>query len=266
MNASGLRAFELRGPAAADALDWLHVHAEVAGAIEDDLAVTVWLRGGLPQLPFAGVAARELPTSDAEAPTGIEHDAPILVAEDLLVRPPWVARPPAFAGIELVVPRGNAFGSGEHASTRAALRALHATWRAPATLADVGTGSGILALYAHVRGCAGLQACDVDEYAVRAARALVPSASVRLGGPEVLAPADCVVANLTGEELLAAMPAVATRWTRRGPLVLAGMRGGEAEAVRALVRATCGDDVCVARTETIDAFTADVHAPAPERR
>jgi ribosomal protein L11 methyltransferase len=147
------------------------------------------------------------------------------------VRPPWVARPAGFHGVELVVPRGSAFGSGEHASTQAALRCLHTQWDAPASVADVGTGSGILALYASVRGCPDVQACDIEAPAVAAARELLPAARVHLGGPETFAPADCVIANLTAAELHAALPAVLRCWTRRGALVLGGMRASEVEGI-----------------------------------
>lgn len=238
------RVFRIAGAAAAEALDWLHVHAEVQGAMEEDDAVTVWLDGDLPELPFAGLAVAELAVPEGPAVTGLENDAPILVAPDLLVRPPWVDRPAGFTGVELVVPRGNAFGSGEHASTQAALCCLHAVWDAPASFADVGTGSGILALYAHARGCAALQACDVEPEAVAAARDLLPGAHIRLGGPEGLGPADLVVANLTAAELHAALPAVLSLWTGRSPLVLSGMRDGEVAGVVArLPRAP--DDVVV---------------------
>lgn len=255
-----LRAFVLRGADAGMALDWLHVHAGVEGALEEDDAVTVWLAGPLPTLPFAALAVRELPVTAADLRvTGLEHDAPIVVAADLLVRPPWVAAPPGFAGVELVVPRGGAFGSGEHASTKAALRCLHASWDAPASFADVGTGSGILALYAHVRGCPAIAACDLEAPAVAAARELLPGATVVLGGPERLPPADCVIANLTAAELHAALPAILARWTARSALVLSGLRDGEHEAIVARVGLPPG------RVERCDAFTAFAFRRQPVR-
>ena len=169
MTPASPRVYELRGPDAAAALDWLHVHADVQGALEGDDALTVWLAAAMPALPFAGVAARELAVDpQAAAVTGLEADRPILVADDLMVRPPWVERPAGFAGVELVVPRGGAFGSGEHGSTQAALRCLHALWDAPPTFADVGTGSGILALYARARGCPRIAACDIEAASVAA--------------------------------------------------------------------------------------------------
>lgn len=232
----GLRAFALRGADAAAALDWLHVHAELQGALEDGDRIVVWCDGPLPPPPFAGLTVTEEPVDpDAASITGLENDAAIFVAADLLVRPPWIERPAEFAGIELVVPRGAAFGSGEHGSTQAALRCLHRTWNGPASVVDVGTGSGILLLYAAARGCADLQGCDIDAPSVAAARELLPQAEFALGGPELLRPADCVIANMTGTELTAAMPAILALWNRRGLLVLSGMRPHEVAPVSALV-------------------------------
>lgn len=246
-----VRAFELRGAAIAEALDWLHVHADLQGVVEGEHVITVWLDGELPRPPMPGVAVREIHVAAADlAMTGLEHDAPILVAPDLLVRPPWVERPDGFAGVELLVPRGGAFGSGEHGSTQAALRCLHAVWDAPTSFGDVGTGSGILALYAAVRGCARLEACDIDAASVQAARELLPRANVHLGGPERMAACDGVVANMTGSELRAAMPAILRLWTGRNALVLSGLRADEVDGVAALV------PLPVAHTETVGAFTS----------
>lgn len=252
-----LRAFVLRGADAAAALELLHVRAEVLGAIEGDDEVTVWLADALPPLPLPRLAIEELPSAIANATaTGLEQDRPIVVADDLLVRPPWVPRPDGFAGIELVVPRGMAFGSGEHASTRATLTLLHDGWDAPASLGDVGTGSGILAAYAAARGCPRIVGCDVEAAAVVAARELLPHADISLGGPETMAPTDCVVANLTATELHGCLTTVLDRWTGRSRLLLGGMREHEIAGVLARL------PVPPTRLLRIEAFTAASWAPA----
>jgi len=246
-----VRAFDMRGSDAAAALDWLHVNAEVVGVEEHDDSFTVWVEGDLPMPPFADVRLVPRAVSAAQMhATGLEHDAPILVATDLLVRPPWVARPEHFRGVELVVPRGGAFGSGEHASTKAALRCLHRTWDAPRSVADVGTGSGILALYALVRGCPAVEACDIDAASVRAASELLPGCRVHEGGADTLSPADCVIANMTAAELRSSMPAILATWTRHGRLVLSGMRAHEVASVVALVPASA------VATEVVAEFTS----------
>jgi hypothetical protein len=101
---------------------------------------------------------------------------------------------------------------------------MHRGWSAPVSLADCGTGSGILALYAHVRGCPSIEACDIHE----------PS----------------VVANMTGTELTESLAGILSVWTRAEPLVLSGMRANEVEALIAAVPATAG------LRQTLGAFTA----------
>ncbi len=218
-------------------LDWLHIRAAVSGVQELEGAVEVWLEGLPADLPeVIGVAVELEPVQVVAECTGLEQDKVVYVAPDLIVRPPWVAAPSRFVGIELVVPRGMAFGSGEHESTQAALLVMHAVLEPlPTSLLDVGTGSGILARYAATRGVPRVLACDIEAAAVRAAAELVPSAELRLGGPEVFGAnvADAVVANLSGDEQRDHLDAILAAWRGTGPLVLAGMRDGEMAGIAA---------------------------------
>ncbi len=256
MTGPAVSAWRLAGSPTAlrTALDRLHVHADVRGVDEgvspasssavveeSPNEVTVYVAGPLPPLPAdlgVTVTAAAMPDPDVVV-TGLENDRAIVLAPDLVVRPPWVESPfsPAeFRGVELVVPRRNAFGSGEHDSTQAALLLLHELWCGSSTCADVGTGSGILLAYAAARGCPALAGCDIDPVAMGAARELLPNATLTVGGPEVLAPAACVIANLNGQELRTALPAILALWNGDGPLVLSGMRGpAEVEPIRSRV-------------------------------
>lgn len=248
------RRFRVRaapGPLA-HALDLLHVHAEVMGVEERDDEFEVWIDGALPPdvAGLGDIVVDELPLTAAMfAHSGREHDAPVWITPDLCVRPPWVARPPGFSGLELVVPRGSAFGSGEHASTRAALTALHRGWpeRAVECFVDVGTGSGILLLYAAQRRARRLVACDIDPIAAHAAAHLVPAAFVFAGSPNAIeCGAEVVVANMTATELAREREAIVARWAGRGTLVLSGLRG--AQQVAACQRAYRAAGVDVAST------------------
>ena len=142
----------------------------------------------------------------------------------LWIRPSWCA---SAGEPELVIDPQQAFGSGEHASTRLALELLLETLRPGETLLDVGTGSGILALAAMRRGAARAVAFDTDPIAIvnaaeNQARNGLPLA-LYCGGIEALgkhARFDVGVANLLLHELLPCLPALAAR-TRRA-LVLSG--------------------------------------------
>jgi ribosomal protein L11 methyltransferase len=91
---------------------------------------------------------------------------PVVVGK-VSVRPPWA--PPAEGLIDVVIDEGDAFGTGSHPTTRACLELLCGL--APGgPLADLGCGSGVLAVAAAKLGWAPVTAVDVRESAVRAAR------------------------------------------------------------------------------------------------
>ena len=249
MSAASWRALALSGPDAAAALDLLYVHADVQGVLIEAAGPVVWIICEPPaSLAAMDVAVEERAVADRDfAITGLEQDQPIHVADDLLVRPPWVERPLGFDGVELVVPRGGAFGSGEHASTQAALLLIHRTWCHPESFADVGCGSGILASYAQARGVARVEACDVDRPSVLAARGLLPGARVAVGGPSTLSPCAQVVANMTGAELQASLDATLRLWRGRAPLVLSGMLAHEVDEIVDAVARPARERVSVGR-------------------
>ena len=178
-----MKGYRLAGTEAGCFLDRVLASCDVLGVREQDAEIEVWISDGS-SLPsdHPRVAITEIEEDDDW--TGRENDRPILLAEDLMVRPPWVESPKEFAGLELVVPRGMAFGSGEHESTQLALRVLR-TAVSGGSLADVGTGTGILALLAQEIGCKPIFACDIDPHAVRATSELVTCASVVGGGAAV---------------------------------------------------------------------------------
>ncbi|MFL5820113.1 MAG: 50S ribosomal protein L11 methyltransferase [Solirubrobacteraceae bacterium] len=95
---------------------------------------------------------------------------PVLIGDRLRVRPPW--EPAATAGdrVDLVIDPGQAFGTGSHDTTRACLELMLSL--APAgSFADIGCGSGVLAITAATLGWGPVLALDHEPAAVRAARA-----------------------------------------------------------------------------------------------
>ena len=161
---------------------------------------------------------------------------PVVVGGRLRVRPPW--EPPADgpALSELVVDPGQAFGTGAHATTRLSLELLLGL-EARGSFADLGCGSGVLALAAAQLGFAPVRALDHEQAAVDAtlenARvngiALDDVARVDLrDGP---APeADVVAANLVRPLLLRVAELM-----ERPPaaLIVSGLLVGEEDEVAA---------------------------------
>jgi ribosomal protein L11 methyltransferase len=147
----------------------------------------------------------------------------------LWVRPSWCA-PRGTPEIE--IDPQQAFGSGEHATTRLALRLLLDALEPGDALLDVGTGSGILALGALRLGAGSALGVELDPVACRTARAnarrnRLPLAVVcgDLAAVSARVRFDLVVANLLAAELMPWLDELASR--ARRALILSGYLAAE---------------------------------------
>jgi ribosomal protein L11 methyltransferase len=91
--------------------------------------------------------------------------SPIVVGDRLAILPAWSRARFAGRAIVKISPR-MAFGTGSHESTRLCLDALDHMVTEGCAVADVGTGSGILAIAATKLGAVSVDACDVDAVAL----------------------------------------------------------------------------------------------------
>jgi ribosomal protein L11 methyltransferase len=165
----------------------------------------------------------------------------------VVVRPPWVpaagaARP---GDLRVTIDPGMAFGTGMHASTRLALRGLaRALARRPAaSVFDIGTGSGVLAIAAAVLGAARVWAVDNDPVAVAAARANVRAngygGRIRVAqgtglGAAPRGGADVAVANIVADTIVELLPELRRHLRPGGAFIGSGIVAGR---VRDVVRA-----------------------------
>jgi ribosomal protein L11 methyltransferase len=183
---------------------------------------------------------------------------PVVISPRLLVRPPFAAAPVGFAGAQLVIEPGQAFGTGGHATTRLALAGLDALPAAAlrgARVLDVGCGSGVLALATLALGAAHATGCDLDPLATEAAAkaASENGLSARTGwvtgSTSALAgPFDGIVANLIRSELTPLLGDFARLAKPGAWLVLAGLLVSEREAMRVSL-ARAGFQVTLERDE-----------------
>ena len=171
------------------------------------------------------------------------------VGDRLVVSPTW-AEPVLRPGDRLLtLDPGIAFGSAEHPTTRGCLRLLIERVRPGQRVADVGTGSGILAVAAALFGASRVVAVDSDPWACAAAaenarrNGVSGAVSVveAVVGTEFLpgeAPFDGIVANLEAGPLVRRLDGFrrGTRpgaWTILGGILEEESIGVEAAAARA---------------------------------
>jgi len=160
---------------------------------------------------------------------------PVLVGGRLYVRPPWEQPAVRPRVVEIVIDPGRAFGTGAHPTTRLCLE-LMLELEPEGSFADLGCGSGVLAIAAAKLGFAPVAAFDSDAAAIEATRANARDNAVVLdraerwdlrGGPPPSA--QTVVANLMRPLLLQLTP----RLERPDALILSGLLEGEADEVAA---------------------------------
>ena len=162
-----------------------------------------------------------------------EHFRPFRVCKGVWIRPPWEKAVPANKGeVVLELEPGRAFGTGLHETTRLVAEAIaaHKKRLAGATVLDVGTGSGILALVALVLGADSAVGIDTDADAIGVAKAnarrnaMTKRARFSTTSVDALEDRyDLVLANIEADVLILLRDALRARVARGGTLVLSGI-------------------------------------------
>lgn len=170
-----------------------------------------------------------------------EHFAPFALTPTITVAPPWAPCAPSRADERVLeLEPGRAFGTGLHATTALVAEILHrrAAELAGATVLDVGTGSGILALVALLYGAERAVAIDIDPDVIEVVR----ENAARNGlGDRVTAEAGTidgvtrvfpwVLANIEARVLVPIAPDLARALAPGGSLILSGVLEREHDAV-----------------------------------
>ncbi|HET7854223.1 MAG TPA: 50S ribosomal protein L11 methyltransferase [Candidatus Methylomirabilis sp.] len=169
---------------------------------------------------------------------------PVWIGERLVLLFPHEDPSSAYGRPHLIIDPGGKFGTGTHPTTRICLTILEGILREEQSVLDVGTGTGILAIYAATRASREVVAIDLDFEACRVCRGNIMknglNQKVRIinGRVEALSDRklfDVVVANLGADTLTGVLPALGARVPADGFIVISGVPAGAQSEFLSLV-------------------------------
>lgn len=240
-------------PDAADAVSYAFLEAGCGGVmltgeatvavqgclpVSDELTLKLSaLRAHLARLPEFGLPALRGPLTlrhvedEDWANAWKQYFKPLRIGKRLVVKPGWEPYTPEPDDLILELDPGMAFGTGGHPTTQLCLQTLEDHVTPGMTVADIGTGSGILSLAAARLGAARVYATDIDALPRKIARENV----ARNGLESVIAVldmepfdaqaqnCDLVVANIIANTIIEIAPSIAPRLKPRGLCIASGI-------------------------------------------
>jgi ribosomal protein L11 methyltransferase len=159
----------------------------------------------------------------------------------LFVAPPWLS-----GGLDpartIVIEPGMAFGTGEHATTRGVIRLLQRVMLTGDRVADLGAGSGVLAIAAAKLGASRVAAIELDHDAIGNAEEniarndVADRVTVIEGDAAVLlplvAPVRVITANIISSVLIELLPVMGASLTAGGHATLSGILVSERDEMQ----------------------------------
>jgi ribosomal protein L11 methyltransferase len=214
--------------------EWSQMSEADLGNLSQDLRETA----ATMNLSIAEVSWRTIEEEDWSS-SWKDYWHPTPVGDRLIINPAWLPLPEQTERIVLQLDPGVAFGTGAHATTQLCLVALEEQFREPMphpyAVADIGCGTGILAIAALKFGADKAYAVDTDPLAVQAAqecrdlngieaeRMMVAEGSIDGAIAQVKTPVDGFCCNILAHVIIELIPQMAILAKPEGWGILSGI-------------------------------------------
>jgi ribosomal protein L11 methyltransferase len=186
---------------------------------------------------------------------------------ELVIAPPWLASESDPRRTVIVDP-AMAFGTGEHPTTRGAMRLMQDVIRSGDVVADLGAGSAVLSIAAIKLGAARVAAVEIDADSIgnaeenARANGVAEHVEVIEGDAAtllpLLAPVRVILANILSSVITPLLPAMKASLAPGGQAIISGMLVDERDAMLVALR---DGDWLVQREDTEDAWWSAQIAP-----
>lgn len=158
------------------------------------------------------------------------------IGEKTVICPSWIEYAPNSDEIKIELDPGSAFGTGTHPTTRLCIRELEKYVNLDSTVADIGCGSGILAIAAKKLGASRVDGVDIDLDSIRVSNENAQINSVECNfwqgtACDVKEHYDVVVANILAHVIVEIMPDLKKIAKNGGILIFSGIIEEKAQDV-----------------------------------
>lgn len=242
---------------------WVSLHIETAGDDVRERVIELLVKGGAGAVQEVGAALlTHLPESavldalcESLSHTGATVQRTALGEVDwstrwitrvgvqrigrIAIAPPWMSDEIAHAEIPIVIEPAMAFGTGEHETTRGMLALMQSLVARGSLVADLGSGSGVLAIAAAKLGAGRVVAIEMDPDAIGNATENVErngvenTVTIVQGDAAALlplvAPVSLVLANIISSVLMELSPLMHRALPPGGKAVISGILVSERE-------------------------------------
>ena len=161
-----------------------------------------------------------------------EYYKPIKIGDKIVIVPAWEKYEQQEGEIIVRMDPGMAFGTGTHETTRLVIKLLEKYIKSDMRVADVGCGSGILAICASKLGAAECKAYDIDPVAVKVANENIKDSGLTNVTCEVSdllrqvdksKPYDVICANIVADIIIRMMPDVGALMNESSVILASGI-------------------------------------------
>ena len=205
------------------------VYLAADGGATDTLA---FLRGRFAELSIDANITVSGVNEEDWANSWKEYYKPIKIGERIVIVPAWEKYTQQDGEIIVRMDPGMAFGTGTHETTRLVIKLLEKYISGGMRVADVGCGSGILAICASKLGAAECKAYDIDPVAVKVANENIKDSGLTNVTCEVSdllrqvdksEPYDVICANIVADIIIRMMPDVGALMNESSVILASGI-------------------------------------------